>query len=120
MMGRLRSLVSAAALRHAADAYLAACFARETPPRASELAGNLEVSAHHLSRTFRERIGMPLSRYLKNGQLAYAKHLLRTTGRSMNEIAYAAGFGTRITFFRAFRQATGVTPTQYREMKNIK
>ena len=119
-MGRLRSLSTSAALRQAADAYLATCFARPTPPRASELAATLEVSAHHLSRVFRTIVGVPLFRYLKDAQLAHAKQLLRTTARPMNDIAYAAGFGTRTTFFRAFRRATGVTPTQYREIANIK
>jgi transcriptional regulator GlxA family with amidase domain len=120
-MGRLRSLSNAVALRQAADAYLAACFARQTPPRVSELAATLEVSAHHLSSTFQKLVGAPLSPYLKAGQIAHAKHLLRATERPMNEIAYAAGFGTRMTFFRAFRRATGgLTPAQYRAGANIK
>jgi AraC-like DNA-binding protein len=121
VMAPLRSLADAAALRRAADAYLAGCFTRQTPPRASELAANLGLSAHHLSRTFRALVGRKLSEYLKDAQIAHAKQLLRSTALPMNEIAYAAGFGTRTTFFRAFRRATGgLTPAQYRETSNIK
>jgi len=119
-MGRLRSISEPGALRQAADDYLAACFEHQTPPRASELAANLDVSTHHLSRTFRRLVGTPLSIYLKKAQIAHAKHLLRTTERSINDIAYDAGFGTRITFFRAFRRSTGFTPNQYREASNVK
>jgi transcriptional regulator GlxA family with amidase domain len=120
VMGRLRSLSSSEALRGAADAYLAECFQRKTPPRASELAANLTVSAHHLSRTFQKLVGTPLSLYLMHGRIAHAKYLLRTSQLSMNEVACAAGFGTRVTFFRAFRRATGVTPSDFRGIRNIK
>jgi AraC-like DNA-binding protein len=75
---------------------------------------------HHLSRIFRALVDTPLSVYLKAGQIAHAKQLLRRTRLSVNEIAYAAGFGTRNTFFRAFRRATGLSPTQYRKRTNIK
>jgi transcriptional regulator GlxA family with amidase domain len=105
----------AAALRSAADSYLAVCFDQETPPRAGELAANLAVAAHQLTRTFQQLLRTSPSTYLKNGQVAHAKFLLSVTELSMNEIAYAAAFGTRMSFFRAFRRATGITPAQYRE-----
>ena len=35
----------------------------------------------------------------------------------MAAIAAAAGFGTRATFFAAFKHATGITPVQFRRMK---
>jgi AraC-like DNA-binding protein len=103
-----------AALRAVTDRYLAACFQRQTPPRASELAAALGVSAHRLTRAFQQLLQTTPSAYLKRAQLALAKLLLRTTAFSMNEVAYAAAFGTRMSFFRAFRRATGMTPAQYR------
>jgi transcriptional regulator GlxA family with amidase domain len=43
-----------------------------------------------------------------------AQRLLRTTGLATNQIAYACGFGTRRTFFRAYRRMTGDSPITYR------
>jgi AraC-like DNA-binding protein len=75
---------------------------------------SFNFSAHHFSRIFRQSVGTSVSVYLKNGQIAHAKYLLITTERTMNDVAYSAGFGTRTSFFRAFRRVTGVTPMQYR------
>ena len=102
------------ALRAVADRYLAICFQRQTPPRASELAAVFDIPAHQLTRAFRRVLQTTPSAYLKNAQLALAKLLLTTTVLSMNEVAYAAAFGTRMSFFRAFRRASGMTPAQYR------
>jgi AraC-like DNA-binding protein len=102
------------ALRTVADCYLAFCFQQETPPRASELAALFDLPAHQLTRAFREVLQTTPSAYLKNAQLALAKLLLKTTALSMNEVAYGAAFGTRMSFFRAFRRATGMSPAQYR------
>jgi transcriptional regulator GlxA family with amidase domain len=102
------------ALRDATDRYLEACFEKETPPHASELAAILNILPHQLTRLFRREIGITPSAYLKSGQIRRAQDLLRTTELSMNSVGYASGFGTRMSFFRAFRRATGVTPADYR------
>lgn len=96
------------------DAYLASCFERQSSPRVSELAHEEGASRCHLSRTFLLSAGLTLSAYLKNRQIERAKCLLAESDLSENEIAYMTGHGTRRTFFRSFRKATGVTPGMYR------
>jgi AraC-like DNA-binding protein len=113
-MARFRAPEEVDALRTSADRYLASCFRQETPPRASELAANLGLSCHQLVREFQQSLRTTPSAYLKSRQLAHAKALLRTTGLSLNQVAYGSAFGTRMSFFRAFRRATGMTPAQYR------
>jgi transcriptional regulator GlxA family with amidase domain len=97
-----------------ADRYLAECFANATPPHINELARRVGLSPTSLSRAFRAREGVALSEYLKMARVARARELLTTTALPTAAIAYAAGFGTRVTFFRAFRRATGMTPDEYR------
>lgn len=70
------------------------------------------ISASYLSRTFRSRYGVALSGYIKALQIRRAERLLRTTALGTARIAYMCGFGTRRTFFRAYRRATGATPRQ--------
>ena len=94
--------------------YVVACMRREDTPRASELAAQYGVTASHLSRTFRARYGVALSDYMKALQVRRAQRLLRTTELDTTRIAYACGFGTRRTFFRAYRRMTGDSPLKYR------
>lgn len=94
--------------------YVLDCMRREDRPRASELAMRLGVTASHLSRIFHAQYGITLSDFIKLLQVRRAQRLLRTTGLDTNRIAYACGFGTRRTFFRAYRRVTGDSPITYR------
>ena len=94
--------------------YVMHCMRLEDTPRASELAAQFGITASHLSRTFRARYGVALSDYMKALQVRRAQRLLRTTQMDTTHIAYACGFGTRRTFFRAYRRMTGDSPVTYR------
>ena len=104
-------------LRKAVDDYLDRCFASEATPRVSELAAFLGIPRETLSRDFASAYGISLSGYLKRRQLARAQRLLVTSRLSTTRIAYLAGFGTRRTFYRAFRRDMGISPDQYRQMR---
>lgn len=107
-------------LRTAADRYLTDCFTYETPPHINELAAIIGLSATALTRAFKSQEGVALSGYLRAARVARARHLLTTTDLPTAVIACAAAFGTRATFFRAFRQATGVTADEYRSSSRRK
>jgi len=96
------------------ERYLTECLAAEDVPRASELASLFGVSPAKLTRTFVRDLGLRPASYLKSRQIAYAKRLLLTTTLTTTEVGYRSGFGTRATFFRVFRRATGMTPAQFR------
>jgi len=96
------------------ERYVRLCCVLETPPRVAELAQIVGVSACTLGRQARRHY-VELAKALKDAQLARAQWMLRLTDESMTRIAYACGFGTRRTFFRAFQRAVGITPAQYRE-----
>jgi len=106
---------------------------RESIP--ASLAGALE----HLEEKFSEpltpatlarRAGMPQARFariirrlfritpsqlISQTRIAAAARLLRETGQSVSEIAVACGFYDHSAFTRAFRSATGQTPTAFRQ-----
>ena len=91
----------------------------EDTPRVSELARLMGMSREALSRKFAEIGGVPLTEYMKERQLARAKALLATSQLTTQRIAYRSGFGTRRTFYRAFRRATGISPAHYRRSHNV-
>ena len=103
----------------AADAYLQACFARETPPHVSELAQSLQMSLGALSKVFTSQCGERPSEYLKRAQIDRAKLLLAATELPLNQVGYRSGYGTRVSFFRAFKRSCGMTPQQYRDDRKL-
>lgn len=103
------------ALRQLTDNYVRDCFGIESSPRVSELAGRLGMTPVQFTRTFRSVVGIVPSDYLKRQQIEFAKRLLVETDLSTTQIAYRAGFGTRATFFRLFRQFERSTPRRYCE-----
>ena len=90
--------------------YVRDCLRREDVPRVSELATNHGVTAEYLSRAFRDRYGERISDFIKLIQVRAAQRLMRTTDLNTTRIAYVCGFGTRRTFFRAYRRITGDSP----------
>src|SRR5579859_6879489 len=85
------------------SAYERACRTHETPPRVGELADYLGMSRWALGRAVRRLLGKSVQERLRLGRLRCAKWYLRHTELPMNRIAYLCGFGTRRTFFKAFR-----------------
>lgn len=51
---------------------------------------------------------------IRNLRLKQGQHLIKTTDRSMSEIAYEIGFSTPAYFTRCYREAYGETPTETR------
>jgi transcriptional regulator GlxA family with amidase domain len=96
------------------EEYLRDCFERESPPRVDELAQDVGLAPAALSRRFRRRYGIGLAEHLKRLQVDFAESLLRDSELTATQIAYRAGFGTRRTFFRAYRRLKGDTPDAYR------
>lgn len=78
-----------------------------------EIAERLGVSASHLSRTFSTEVGQPLSIYLADLRIQRAGELLEQNELSIKEIAVRCGYRDPNYFSRAFRAATGQTPSEY-------
>ena len=78
---------------------------------------SLGVTHRYLSRVATQIVGTTLRDFLRAKQLGYAETLLRTTPLTVAQIAVRSGFGTETTFYRCFREAYGMTPAQFREVK---
>jgi AraC family transcriptional regulator len=85
----------------------------ETVPLAA-LAKLVNLSSYHFCRAFKQSFGVPPHRYHINRRIEAARTLLSDTARSVTEIALTLGFSETSSFTAAFRQATGVAPTEYR------
>ena len=105
--------------RSEADRYISDCHRAATCVRASELALRMNVTPARLARQFHAIVGMCVKDYLTARQIERAQELLKTTACGTAQIAADAGFGTTRSFYRAFRRATGMTPTEYRQKMSL-
>jgi AraC-like DNA-binding protein len=80
---------------------------------AAHVARTLAVSQRTLQRTL-EHEGTSFSLVLRDVRESLARHYLERTALSLQEIAFLLGFGQPASFFRAFRDWTGLTPTAVR------
>jgi AraC family transcriptional regulator len=72
------------------------------------------LSAPHLFRTFRQTFQCSPHQYLVKIRLDNARHLLKTTKYSLNEIVNLVGFTCASTFIKLFKKRYGHTPQNYR------
>ena len=72
------------------------------------------ASSSRLYRMFRRHLGHGPRNARAEARLRRACDMLRAPGRTITEVAYAAGFGSLATFYRLFRRGVGVTPAQFR------
>jgi AraC-like DNA-binding protein len=77
-----------------------------------QLARLTGLSAYHLNRSFRRRIGIPPHEYQLQVRILKSKSLLRL-GRSISETAFLVGFADQSHFTRHFKRFVGVTPGRF-------
>jgi AraC-like DNA-binding protein len=87
-----------------------------TDIRLDAVAGETGMSPSHFSRTFKKMMGRSYQAYLNGCRITKAKSLLRTTPRSIAEIADSIGFADPTGFGRIFKKLTGQTPSAYRSL----
>jgi len=84
------------------------------PITPASLARRSKLSLQRLARLTKRLFGLTPSHFITKTRLTAAARLLRESDRSVSEIAVDCGFYDHSAFTRAFRAATGVTPTEFR------
>lgn len=72
------------------------------------------ISKYHLQKLFKRHIGLSPAEYLTRTRLAHAKHLLRTTTKSMTDIAEEIGYSGAY-FDHVFKKYEDINPRAYRQ-----
>jgi len=78
-----------------------------------DVAAHVGVSERHLSRCFRQEMGITLNDYLTRYRVQQAKALLTTGDLTVTEVAMEVGFTDSSYFGRVFRREIGVPPSAF-------
>jgi AraC-like DNA-binding protein len=82
-----------------------------TLPTVAKAAG---LSVSRLAHVFKAQVGMSVTAYLNMVRVKWAEYYLTNSQLRVSETAFQVGFGNLSHFNHVFRQATGLSPTQYR------
>ncbi|MCR5100225.1 MAG: AraC family transcriptional regulator [Butyrivibrio sp.] len=74
------------------------------------------VSRKTLDRNFNSILGVSAKSILADLKIDRAKELLKNTDKNMGYIMDSCGFGSEKTFYRVFKEATGMTPLDFRQV----
>lgn len=83
------------------------------------LARRSKLTLPRLSRLTKRLFELTPGQLITKSRIAAASRMLRETEKSIADIAHACGFYDHSAFTRAFRSATGITPTKFRVSKGI-
>ena len=78
------------------------------------LAGQAYVSPFHFARLFRNATGLSPHQFVLRLRVNHAQRLMRSRqGRTLTEIAVAAGFFDQAHFTKTFKRLVGITPSAF-------
>lgn len=89
---------------------------RDTDLKIADLAHRLDVSAHTLSYLFNQYLQRNYYDYINDFRIAEFKRMVQSEEQSrytLSALAERCGFSSRASFFRYFKKATGITPSEY-------
>ena len=84
-----------------------------------DMAAYSGYSKYHFARVFKEYSGMSFYEFYMRQRMLLCRQLLGEMTMPITEVALRSGFGSIATFNRVFKQYEGVTPTQYRQLKQV-
>ncbi len=84
------------------------------PVSCADLANAIGISARHLQRLFRARLGRGMEATYRELRLAKAHQLVQQTTTSLTQISVACGFSSLEVFSRTYSSRFGVAPSRDR------
>ena len=84
------------------------------------LARKMGLSSRQAKRVLQSCTGMGFREVLLNARMDRSQYLLRTTDKTLSEIAGEGGYASDASFYRAFGRHFAMTPGEYRRLRREK
>lgn len=82
--------------------------------RLADLAAIAYMNPSYFSTVFKKYNGISPSQYISRKRIGLAKEYLKTSDKTVIEIASLCGFNNTANFYKSFKKYTGKTPSDYR------
>lgn len=82
----------------------------------STMSADTDIPVHHLSYYFNEHLNINFNAWKNDQKINYVIELIENGSNellTLDALAKQAGFGSRTTFFNAFKQKMGLTPSEF-------
>ncbi|TMP47164.1 hypothetical protein CWB96_12510 [Pseudoalteromonas citrea] len=79
------------------------------------LSKHLNISPNYISQTLNERLSVNFFDFVNQWRIEAAKPKILANNSTVLDIALEVGFNARSSFYKAFKQTTGQTPSEYRK-----
>jgi LacI family transcriptional regulator len=83
-----------------------------------EVASHAGLCSQSLNRLFNQHLGHSMIKELKRLRVEHLKRVLVESDDTLDAVCAQAGFGTRASMHRTFKELTGETPAEYRKRRN--
>lgn len=80
----------------------------------STVSENLYIHPNYFSTVFKTKTGVTFREYLRNLRIEKSKQLLADNRKKIYDIALEVGYQDTSHFIRAFKEVTGLTPSQFK------
>ena len=90
-------------------------FRYREPLTLEKIAAYAHLHPNYLCSIFKSYAGRTVMEQLTQTRVDAAKYLLRRDSLSMPQVAELTGFPSERTFYRQFKQLTGMTPKEYQK-----
>ena len=85
------------------------------------LAADIGLNGHQLSQLLNDHLNTNFNSFIKGYRIEEAKTLLCSDNKhTITHIAFEVGFSSSSTFYKAFQDATGLAPGQFRKRHRLK
>ncbi len=79
------------------------------------LANRVNLSKYYFSHLFKQETGLSPMAYIADTKINLAKTILKTTSKTIEEIASYLGYSSSSSFINAFKKREGVSPHKFRQ-----
>jgi len=86
-------------------------------PAIAELAGIAGMSVYQLDRRMQRVFGLTTGQWVLKTRISHASRVLVETDLPIAVVALEAGYADQSAFTRQFRRSTGLSPSQYRRVR---